>query len=680
MSMRNGFRTVTPDLPQHVLVKLAAFIEVKRHEGGEQLANALRNLQTLWQDESWSLDLRAVALLLADLLDQGWEVIAEDNVIHLLPPGLQLVGESREDAKCRMREALQVGRNRQLRDPGVRKFLGRMHRGMTRGSPRGSIADIIDDGANLAASLQPFAGLPRAEAAERLKTVIDPQVEICDDVTRCSTTGLRLIDIWRYFRHTWSLEYRSTPGRQMAILIRNAARPGRPVMGIAMLASPVVRMRVRDDWIGWTPESFVARLRDGTWEPGLALRALMARVERNIGEIRWDDLLAPDSIAFPSERTILRLEQQSAGAAEVRRRQLESAYEEAAQSNESVRSQRDLARGNLKEVDWRAASEDPLFVRKRAETLAQLLEAKRTFQSLDWTKQGQALLDHFLEHPNGLRTLGTALTEVRKDGLSSQIADVSVCGAVAPYNSLLCGKLVALIMASKEVRDAYRNRYADSVSVISSQMAGRAVYRPAELKVLTTTSLYGNGSSQYNRLRLRTSDFEELDYDIEWRELAKTAGYGTVHLGSATVRVLREFSEGKLRARRVNHRFGEGASPRLRQIREAVQSLGIDAAAVLNHATPRIFYGCELHPGAIDQLVGIRPPAELSGQPARVIGKLWRHRWLSKRIRRTGVLSRVAESDAKTFVNFFAEAGKETSGDEEDDALGDSARFSSCDF
>jgi hypothetical protein len=33
----------------------------------------------------------------------------------------------------------------------------------------------------------------------------------------------RLINIWRYFRH----------------LIRNAVRPGRPVIGIALLASPV---------------------------------------------------------------------------------------------------------------------------------------------------------------------------------------------------------------------------------------------------------------------------------------------------------------------------------------------------------------------------------------------------------------------------------------------------------
>lgn len=647
-------RTVKPNLPRKVMGKLSAFIEVKRPEGPARLAAALRRLQTLWQDEAWSLELRAVALLLADLIDQGWEVMPADDTIQLQPPGLRLVGETPDQAKDRIRRALHTGRDRQLSDPGVRKFLGRMHRIVPRGMGRSSIADVIDNGEELAASLLPFRGLPAVEAADRLKSVIDPVIEVCDEDAKCSVTGLRLIDIWRYFRHTWSLEYRSTPGRQMAVLIRNAAKPKRPVIGIAMLASPVVRMRVRDDWIGWNTEPFIERLRSGKWDCEVALRALVARLERSITEIRWDDLLSPDELAFPSERTILRMEQRSAGAAIARQRQLEAAYTEAEEANEAVRSQRDASKVSPETMDWLAASEDPLFVRKRAETLGQLLDAKRTFQALDWTKGGVALLDALVQHPNGLRTLSTAMVEVRKAGLSSQIADVSVCGAVAPYNTLLGGKLVALLMASEEIRAAYRNRYSGQVSIISSQMAGRAVYRPAELKALTTTSLYGNGSSQYNRLRLRSADHAVLDHDVEWRELAKTAGFGTVHLGPTTVRVLREVSERMYRARRINHRFGEGASPRLRQIREAVEALGINAESVLHHATPRIFYGCEMHPGAIDELLGLYPSTESHSHPASVIASLWRQRWLIKRIQNEEVLNTVAAGSARTLVDFFS--------------------------
>lgn len=151
---------------------------------------------------------------------------------------------------------------------------------------------------------------------------------------------------------------------------------------------------------------------------------------------------------------------------------------------------------------------------------------------------------------------------------------------------------------------------------------------------------------------MKAADYPELDFDIEWRKLAKTAGYGTVHLGTTTVRVLREVSERNYRARRINHRFGEGASPRMRQIREAVESLGIDSDAVLNHATPRIFYGCELHPGAIHELLGLHPVTERESLPASVIASLWRKRWLAGRIKNDEILNRVAEGNAQTLQSF----------------------------
>ena len=101
-------RTLTPNLPRKVMVKLSAFIEIKRELGRDELAAALRRLHTLWQDESWSVELRAVALLLADLIDQGWEVISGDDSLHMQPPGLRIVGESINEAKDRLRR--EIGR------------------------------------------------------------------------------------------------------------------------------------------------------------------------------------------------------------------------------------------------------------------------------------------------------------------------------------------------------------------------------------------------------------------------------------------------------------------------------------------------------------------------------------------------------------------------------------------
>ena len=75
------------------------------------------------------------------------------------------------------------------------------------------------------------------------------------------------------------------------------------------------------------------------------------------------------------------------------------------------------------------------------------LQARDLLGARPFAEQQVDAVDALAQHPNGLRTISTAMVEVRKAGLSSQVADVSVCGAVAPYNSLLGGKLVALLMA-----------------------------------------------------------------------------------------------------------------------------------------------------------------------------------------------------------------------------------------
>lgn len=664
-------RAISPNLPPSIRQKLAAFIWVMQTEERGPLAAALRRLHDAWKGERWALHLRAVALLLADLIEQGWRVSVRDvtsdgieEEIVLQPPGLQQPGETVEDAKQRLRQALTVGRDRQLSEASVQKFVGRMHRAVRRQGRKTSIANLIDNGEELQRLLQGVRRLPIDEALVKLKSVVDPVIEPCDSDTKCSTTGLNLIDIWRYFRHSWSLEYRSVPGRQLAFLVRNASRPDRPVMGIAMLASPVVRMRVRDSWIGWTSEKLIADIELGTVDAEFALRALVSRLDRNLAEVRTDDLLSPEEVAFPTDRTILRMEQRWAGAATARRHSLASMYEEAIEADEAVRSDRDIHKCPPEQIDWLAASHDHLFVKKRAETVWRLLRAKRVFQSLDWGTRGNEILHQLLRHPEGKRALDIAMQEVRKVGLASQVADVSVCGAVAPYNHLLVGKLVALLMASNEVLDAYRTRYSSQVSIISSQMAGRAIYRPANLKVITTTSLYGKGSSQYNRLRLRASEFPFLNAGVFWEEIATTAGYGTVHLSNATTRVLRDFTDRLRGARHVNHRFGEGASPRMRQIRQALDDLGIESSRILHHATPRIFYGCEIHEGAKEELLGVRPNTESQACSASMIAEAWRQRWLHQRIEHDDVLARMSADGPHTLENLFRSFAPDTGGDD----------------
>ena len=608
-------------------------------------AAELRALARRYVDDGDSIKLRAVCLLVADLFEQGWQVTTGRSGIIFSPPGLARSGaETVEDIKHRVRQALQLARLRLLAEPSVRGFLERTERRRVRGPGKpSSIIDLIDNGAELAAQLRQINDLPELAREGALTQLVDPVIEVCEAGVRCADTGIPLIDIWRSFRHTWAHEYRSIPGRQMMVLIRNAARPNRPVMGIAMLASPVMRLTARDHWIGWLRESAEQRIEHNQWSATEFGSAMWARLEASIAAVRWDDLASPAEVRSPTETIALRLEQRAAGAAFAREAQLRSHFDAHRNDGDQMRPHRGALKAAMSDTDWVAASNDLLFVRKRAEIMAQLLFAKQVFRAAGIKRSPEAAVRKLFATREGRRAVDIVLGEFRKAGLSSEIADVSICGAVHPYNQLLSGKLVALLLTSREVRDAYSRRYDGQISVIASQMAGRPITKPSSLRILTTTSLYGVGSSQYNRLVLRAADQPGLEFDVRWGAIGKslTGGYGTIHLGNDTAHALRSMAFARHDARRVNNRFGEGTSPRMRQIREGLDALGLKSDTILHHATPRIFYGCELIPGARAALVGLSA-AEHEAPRCADIAIGWRRRWLLNRVRREETLAQMA--------------------------------------
>lgn len=626
-------RTISPTLDPAAQIQLLNVFKIQDESAVSDFASALRKLAREWIDDMPSLELRATSLLVADLSEQGWRIDLSGDSIVFEPPGLARDGSDLDQVKARVRRALEVGRDRQLREPSVRAFIARMERGIPGPHGRRTVLDVIDDGSKLAGMLEKVQQRPEAERPQALKAVVDPVIEICEAGARCADTGLRLIDIWRYFRHTWSHEYRSIPGRQMMVLIRNAARPMRPVIGIAMLASPVMRLSARDEWIGWLRPAAEVLVRSRQWRPAAFARALVEMLDASVAGLRWDDLATADEIEAPTEAIVFRLEQKAYGAAHQRDAALREAWGEA--QNGGATNRPGSPKGPLEDVDWRAASEDLLFVRKRAESLAELLYAKMVLWEYDLEgRRASTEVERLFAEKRGQRAIDIALTEFRKAGLSSRIADVSVCGAVHPYNELLGGKLVTLLLCSQDLRDAYARRYGGQISVIASQMAGRPVRKPADLRVLTTTSLYGTGSSQYNRLTLRASEHPGIQYDLRWSAIGRslTGGYGTLHLSQETVQALRTIGERRHVARRVNNRFGEGTSPRLRQIREGLDALGVESDQVLHHATPRIFYGCELEPGARASLLQATSAPARQAPMVGAIAEAWRRRWLLGRI------------------------------------------------
>ena len=76
--------------------------------------------------------------------------------------------------------------------------------------------------------------------------------------------------------------------------------------------------------------------------------------------------------------------------------------------------------------------------------------------------------------------IGRIARRARGERVGTVIADLTVCGAVAPYNSLAAGKLVGALAVSPTVLAAYRAKYSRP-SEIASAMAGRPITREARL-------------------------------------------------------------------------------------------------------------------------------------------------------------------------------------------------------
>lgn len=625
-------RKFIPLLPSGSWTKLRLLIKETYDWSPKEVADRFREASLKVLDPSHKADWKAVCHVCADLVEQGWKFYLHESDMYVKPPSFNRhEGESVEDVKARIRSGLKLFRDRQLNEPSVRSFLRKMQCPQKTPNLGKSISDLIDVGRDLAAQFREVVKLSNEEQLDHLKKIIDPAIEVCRPGDRDEVTGMRLLDIWRYMRHTWSLEFRPMPARKFPLLIRNNARPNRPIIGIAMLASPTIRLGPRDVWIGWDSESFRKHLNDGSFSPKKAANVLERSISNAIQLIRYDDLASNDEVKRPTNNVVLRLEQRAQGE-ELRRRV------ELAEMGSRVELRRMPVTENGK-TDWLKASSRSLFVKKRASSLEKLLRARMMFQFAGLRKDPESALMKLFASREGYSAIETALAETRKRALASQVADVSVCGAIAPYNVLLAGKLVALVLASKEVRTLYRDRYKNQASEIASQLAGRPVSRSSDLLVLTTMSLYGIASSQYNRIRLSREKYEDLGQDLVWEDLQLSSGFGTAHLSNSTVKALLDVSIERHGIRRINQLFGEGSSPRLRQIREGLNVLGIHSENVLNHATPRRIYACELIPGGREYLLGVRSGyIPRRGPSIRQIGEVWRRRWLLGRIQREETL------------------------------------------
>ena len=377
----------------------------------------------------------ATLRVLRDLLNQGWTIREDDEGIILDAPGRAAVRiDDPEAAKESIRRSFAFARDAQLREPATLEFI--------KSTERRGVERLFASGAELATRLteQGLAG-------------IQPVLQVIEPGTRDETTGILLQEVWRYARHFWSIPYQSTPGRNLFYIIRDAALPERPLIGIAALGNPILGLSKRDDHFGWSATGLERRLPDLDARKRREMAGHLVRVLQDAIEGTYSgDLDVPANPLIAARTTVSALEEIERRSAADRLSKLDAAGEERDADYLLIRGAQDAVdHGDVDSVDWESVARTALYRRKRAGALADLYRALSTLTDLGFTDRGGAL-SKALAEAEGRRAIEIALRRIKQEALASNVMELITCGAVAPYRAVLGGKLVALLMLSRRGR------------------------------------------------------------------------------------------------------------------------------------------------------------------------------------------------------------------------------------
>lgn len=579
--------------------------------------------------------------VLYDLTQQGWSLEVKSNTeLHLT-----MLTENSNDKEY-IRHRLSTERRAQFKVDSTLRFIAYMERVKVYHGREISIKNLIGSSDAL------------IQAIQNEQRVVDPYIQL---VTHSidEQTGYRDTDIWRYFRYTWSIPYKSMPGRNLFYLVRDRAQEFHPVIGIFALGNCVLNLTVRDNEIGWTVDAIRAALErkasketstqevsqtNGktviskrtryleTEEEHIAritaysrqtMEVLLRNLKNAIKDIYVRDLGYHRGTKYPSEETI---------------NELKSLYEE-------LRAQAIDNKKTARVTDWESETKEILFKKKRAFELAKLLDAMRWFNHFKCDSHTK-WLEAMVKNEQGRKAINVALVANRKTKIGSNMMEIIVCGAIPPYNELLGGKLVSILACSPIVIRDYTEKYTNQVSEIASRMKGKRVIRDSRLAFLGTTSLYSLGSSQYNRIKVPITE----DFTLQFKKMGITEGYGTVYFSKETTDAMMHLLELQDGGRRINRVFGEGTSPRFRLISRGLSIIGIKADAFLKHYSPRIVYSMELASNTNEFLLGytdeldypfdITSDEDVRGKTQDMI-EYWYERWMSKRLQTVDIIQRL---------------------------------------
>jgi hypothetical protein len=625
------------------------------------------------------LKTKAIFETIDDVLGLYWQFSlresGEDEGITLIAhtPNLTTADErSAKEMKSRIRDTLVAARDKQLREEDTQSFVREMETPSVHGGdgePRKtSVQDLFLSPGSLVSDLRSFAEAPVHGKLAQLQDIIQPYLQFVDSDKKDQFTGLRQLDIWRYARCTWSIPHKQTPGRRMRYLVRDAARKNHPIIGIGAICSGVMQLTPRDREIGWSPLALAQPKRVKNYiSEELEEEPTKQRVQE-VREKKFEEVLGQDawevvnSLASQLDRALGYLYVQDfLDENIVSTSDLESPSAECLQSIEKKKETIANANSNqgfTSTDDYERDAQSSLYTRKRATALKRILSAKRDLQTFAREHNESSNADlrrSIVSNGDVRRALKMALRTVKKRRIAG-LMDITTCGAVPPYNEVLGGKLLSFLMASPKVIAKYRQRYKDQESVIASRMKGEAVVRSPELVLLSTTSLYAVGSSQYNRLKAPTANGE-----LRYEEIGKSSGHGHIHISERTFQTLKELldelNEDDGESNRPNNRFGNGVNYKMRTIKAALSEIGLKP--LHQHEHPRLIYLVPLAKNWREYLTGKDDTpeylyADTEENPeaeTQALIDYWKLRWFYKRAQKDFIIERLEEADGAVKVS-----------------------------
>jgi len=208
-------------------------------------------------------------------------------------------------------------------------------------------------------------------------------------------------------------------------------------------------------------------------------------------------------------------------------------------------------------------------------------------------------------------------SEIKKERLY-HVMDAFILGAVPPYSMLLGGKLVALLTLSKDVRECFRWKYANSETLIRKQR------RQPWLVLITTTSALGR-SSIYNRIKLDGYEF--------WKSVGFTQGSGEFHFSNGVYEQIRAHAESNCEPTAKDPSWGKGFRSKREVIKKCLADIGL-STNLIYHGIQREIFVAPLAHNTQQFLRGEISQPDPYDWPADEIAQRFLKRWLLPRAQR----------------------------------------------